>query len=92
MVASASKEIYIRLFPEEGQPQGGLFKIGDEESSSLYWGKNRWLMTADRDSLRHYFLHKTYCRKQDLSKADEIKESSGHMSRFSLLLRPGGFY
>jgi len=55
-------------------PQGGLFKIGDEESSSLYWGKNRWLVTTGRDSLCHaffhYFLHKTYCRKHDLSERE----------------------
>jgi len=53
---------------------GDLFKIGDEESSSLYWGKNRWLVTTVRDSLCHdffhYFLHKTYCRKHDLSERE----------------------
>jgi hypothetical protein len=52
-----------------------LFKIGNEEISSLYWGNNRWLVTTGRDSLRHdffhYFFHKTYCRKQGLSEREK---------------------
>lgn len=43
------------LISDSQEFPGGWFKIGDEEISSLYRGKNRRLVTAGRDSLRHDF-------------------------------------
>ncbi len=132
MVDTASQEIYVRLFPAEGQVLNpclkeaeirgvavkyismqpilknfsiqvehpdhetlestlggrsfdlvvdrkeilaGLFLPGREDHSIINWGKNRWFVTAGRDSLRHdffhYFLHKTYRLKQPLSDEEQ---------------------
>lgn len=53
---------------------GGMFIPGQEDESAINWGKNRWFVLAARDSLRHdffhYFLHKTYQLKQDLTPAE----------------------
>jgi sugar-specific transcriptional regulator TrmB len=49
----------------------GMFEKGKEDQSQLNWGKNKWFVIAARDSLRHdffhYFLNKTYDKKQALS-------------------------
>jgi len=128
MIAGARKEIYTRMFPEEGyhldrrleeavsrgvqvkyiamKPPAAVFELqvvhpssekmeeilggrsfdlvvdrieilcgmfvrGKEDQSQINWGKNHWFVIAGRDSLRHdffhYFLHKTYDRKQKLT-------------------------
>ena len=49
----------------------GIFEKGKEETSPINWTKNRWVVIANRDSLKHdfyhYFLEKTYDRQQQLS-------------------------
>lgn len=53
----------------------GMFEIGDEDHSPINWTRNHWFVTASRDSLRHdfyhYFLHKIYEQKQELSERDK---------------------
>lgn len=50
---------------------GGLFETDREDFSTINWGKNKWFVTAGRDSLRHdffhFFLHKIQQLKQPLS-------------------------
>lgn len=54
----------------------GIFEEGAEDLSPINWTRNRWSITANRDSLRHdfyhYFLDKTYDR--GLSLTDTEKE------------------
>ncbi len=54
---------------------GGLFQTDREDRSAIHWGKNKWFVTAGRDSLRHdffhYFLHKLQQRKQPLSEHEK---------------------
>jgi sugar-specific transcriptional regulator TrmB len=49
----------------------GIFEIGNEDSSPINWTRNKWFVTANRDSLRHDFYHcflkKTYDNGQDLT-------------------------
>ena len=49
----------------------GIFEKGKEDLSPISWTRNHWFVIANRDSLRHdfyhYFLDKTYDRKQELS-------------------------
>jgi sugar-specific transcriptional regulator TrmB len=53
----------------------GIFETGNEEHSPINWTRNRWFVIANRDSLRHdfyhYFLHKMYEQKQELSERDK---------------------
>jgi hypothetical protein len=43
---------------------------GKTEACRINWGRNRWFVTAGRDSLRHdffhYFLYKTHTLNQAL--------------------------
>ena len=132
MIASAKTEIYVRLFPEEGQvlnkdlheavsrgvevkyisigrpssffdlqvvhPEAerieaivggrpvelvgdreeilvGMFEKGKEDLSPFSWTKNRWFVLASKEGLRHdffhYFLHKTYEKKQALTEKEK---------------------
>jgi sugar-specific transcriptional regulator TrmB len=49
---------------------GGLFTAENIEDCRINWGRNRWFVTAGRDSLRHdffhYFLYKTHTLGQAL--------------------------
>ncbi|MEW5722471.1 MAG: TrmB family transcriptional regulator sugar-binding domain-containing protein, partial [Thermodesulfobacteriota bacterium] len=49
----------------------GLFEFGREDRSPINWAKNHWFVTAIREYVRHdffhYFLHKTYDLKQELT-------------------------
>lgn len=49
----------------------GIFEKGNEDQSPISWTRNHWFVIANRDSLRHdfyhYFLDKTYDRKQELT-------------------------
>ena len=49
---------------------GGLFTREDIEVCRISWGRNRWFVTAGRDSLRHdffhYFLYKTHTLREPL--------------------------
>ncbi|MFZ7127450.1 MAG: TrmB family transcriptional regulator [Desulfobacterales bacterium] len=54
----------------------GIFEAGNIEQSPVIWTRNRWFVTANRDSLRHdfyhYFLDKIYERKEPLSPSDRV--------------------
>lgn len=49
---------------------GGLFTTENIEECRINWGRNRWFVTAGRDSLRHdffhYFLYKTHTLHEPL--------------------------
>ncbi len=49
----------------------GIFETGNEENSPINWTRNRWFVTANRDSLRHDFYHcflkKTYDNNETLT-------------------------
>lgn len=53
----------------------GIFETGKEHDAPINWTKNRWFITANRDSLRHdfyhYFLVKIHDRKLSLDKREE---------------------
>ncbi len=55
---------------------GGMFTTENIEECRINWGRNRWFVTAGRDSLRHdffhYFLYKTHNLRQALDEK-EIK-------------------
>jgi sugar-specific transcriptional regulator TrmB len=55
---------------------GGMFTTENTEDCRINWGRNRWFVTAGRDSLRHdffhYFLYKTHNLRQVLD-ANEKK-------------------
>jgi sugar-specific transcriptional regulator TrmB len=54
----------------------GIFETGREDRSPINWAKNHWFVVATRDSLRHdffhYFLYKTYEKKQKLTKQEKM--------------------
>ena len=54
---------------------GGLFTVENIEASRINWGRNRWFVTAGRDSLRHdffhYFLYKTHTLHQPLDEDEK---------------------
>ncbi|HKK90983.1 MAG TPA: helix-turn-helix domain-containing protein [Desulfobacteraceae bacterium] len=54
----------------------GIFEPGNEDLSPINWTRNRWFVTASRDSLRHDFFHcflqKTYDNNEALTE-DEKK-------------------
>lgn len=49
----------------------GIFEVKNEDRSPINWTRNKWFITANRDSLRHDFYHcfleKTLEKKQDLT-------------------------
>ena len=49
---------------------GGMFSTENTEACRINWGRNRWFVTAGRDSLRHdffhYFLYKTHTLQEPL--------------------------
>jgi sugar-specific transcriptional regulator TrmB len=53
----------------------GIFEEGNEDLSPINWTRNRWFIIANRDSLRHdffhYFLHKVYDQKKELSEREK---------------------
>jgi len=53
----------------------GIFEEEKEDLSPINWTRNRWFIIANRDNLRHdffhYFLHKVYDRKQELSEREK---------------------
>lgn len=54
----------------------GVFEPGNEEMSPISWTRNKWFVTANRDSLRHDFYHcfltKTYDDKKELTEKEKI--------------------
>jgi sugar-specific transcriptional regulator TrmB len=49
---------------------GGMFTTQKSQECRINWGRNRWFVTAGRDSLRHdffhYFLYKTHTLQEPL--------------------------
>jgi sugar-specific transcriptional regulator TrmB len=54
---------------------GGMFTTENIEECRINWGRNRWFVTAGRDSLRHdffhYFLYKTHNLRQALDEKEK---------------------
>ena len=59
------------VISDRAEALSGIFETGMEETSDINWSRNTWFIITCRDSLRHdfyhYFLEKTYDRKQDLT-------------------------
>ena len=59
------------VISDRAEALSGIFETGAEETSAINWSRNSWFIITCRDSLRHdfyhYFLEKTYDRKQDLT-------------------------
>jgi sugar-specific transcriptional regulator TrmB len=55
---------------------GGMFTEENAEECRINWGRNRWFVTAGRDSLRHdffhYFLYKTHTLNQPLDENEKM--------------------
>jgi len=53
----------------------GIFETDNEDNSPINWTRNRWFITANRDSLRHDFYHafleKTVDQNSDLTKNEK---------------------
>lgn len=53
----------------------GIFEMGNEDRSPISWTRNKWFVTANRDSLRHDFYHcfleKIYDRQLSLSQHEK---------------------
>jgi sugar-specific transcriptional regulator TrmB len=62
------------LVADRAEALAGIFETGKEDRSPFIWTRNRWFVTANRDSLRHdfyhYFLDKLYERGLPLSERD----------------------
>jgi len=54
---------------------GGLISTDNVEACRINWGRNRWFVTAGRDSLRHdffhYFLYKTHTLNETLDEEEK---------------------
>ncbi len=61
----------LDLVVDRQEVLGGLLEAGNEDLSPINWGRNNWLVTSTRDSLRHdyfhYFLYQTYELQRSLS-------------------------
>ena len=59
------------LITDKKEALVGMFQTDREDASAINWTRNRWFITANRDSLRHDFYHcfleKTLDRGQTLS-------------------------
>lgn len=64
----------LDLVVDRREVLGGLLEEGNEDLSPINWGKNNWLVTSTRDSLRHdffhYFLHQTFELQRSLSQEE----------------------
>lgn len=61
----------IDIIADKSEALVGIFETGKIDTSPVIWTRNRWFVTANRDSLRHdfyhYFLNQIYERKQALT-------------------------
>ena len=53
---------------------GGMFTKANIEECRINWGRNRWFVTAGRDSLRHDFFHYFLYKTQTLNQALDENE------------------
>ncbi len=65
----------IDIIGDKSEALVGMFEKGNENRSPVIWTRNKWFVVGNRDSLRHdfyhYFLHKVYDRKKDLSEKEK---------------------
>jgi len=65
----------IDIIADQAEALVGIFAHDQVETSPIIWTRNRWFVTANRDSLRHdfyhYFLDKLYERGETLSARDK---------------------
>ena len=54
----------------------GILETGRRDQTPIIWTRNRWFITATRDSLKHdfyhYFLDRLYEKKQRLSARERV--------------------
>ena len=65
----------IDIITDKREALVGIFETDNEDSSPINWTRNRWFVTANRDSLRHDFYHsfleKTVDQNTDLTKNEK---------------------
>jgi sugar-specific transcriptional regulator TrmB len=65
----------IDLIADRTEALVGMFETARPDLSPVIWTRNRWFVTANRDSLRHdfyhYFLHKLHDRGETLDARDQ---------------------
>jgi sugar-specific transcriptional regulator TrmB len=65
----------IDIIADRSEALVGIFKKGSADDSPVIWTRNRWFVTANRDSLRHdfyhYFLHKIHELGKQLTPGEE---------------------
>jgi HTH-type transcriptional regulator, sugar sensing transcriptional regulator len=65
----------IDIIADREEALVGIFKDETTDSSSIIWTRNRWFVTANRDSLRHdfyhYFLDKIHEQGEPLNPKDQ---------------------
>ena len=47
----------IEVISDRREALVGVFETGNEDHSPINWTRNKWFVTANRDSLRHDFYH-----------------------------------
>jgi sugar-specific transcriptional regulator TrmB len=65
----------IDIIADKSEALVGIFETGRIDLSPVIWSRNRWFVTANRDSLRHdfyhYFLHQIYECKKELTEREK---------------------
>ncbi|MCK5542134.1 MAG: TrmB family transcriptional regulator [Desulfobacterales bacterium] len=63
------------IITDKKESLAGIFDPEDEDASPISWTRNKWFVTANRDSLRHdfyhYFLTKTYDDNKELTQKEK---------------------
>ena len=65
----------IDIITDKKEALVGIFETDNEDNSPINWTRNRWFVTANRDSLRHDFYHsfleKTVDQNSELTKNEK---------------------
>ena len=63
------------IITDKNESLAGVFESGNEDNSPISWTRNKWFVTANRDSLRHDFYHcfltKTYDDSEELTQKEK---------------------
>ena len=63
------------IIVDKKESLAGVFEPGNEDLSPISWTRNKWFVTANRDSLRHDFYHcfltKIYDDNKELTKKEQ---------------------
>ncbi len=63
------------IITDKKESLAGVFEQGNEDLSPISWTRNKWFVTANRDSLRHDFYHcfltKIYDDNKELSEKEK---------------------